>query len=169
MNRVEHGLIKLMEELQELADAFNYYRTALLSDSSIELHTALDSIHTEYQDLLGTVSFNQAIIALPLYLDTMDSLSDASQSEAVVISDLLKLSNEVSKAILFGLDEQRDLPTSNRQRIYTRWRALLPNLIATLQLLGIPSDPNRDLIAAKVRKIEHYAAYSRTLGMLHDD
>lgn len=82
-----------------------------------------------------------------------------------VAAELLKLQNQVSKAIRFGIDEQRDLPTSNRERIQAEWN----DLLGTVQVLagrGIDLKPDIAAIAAKVAKVEKYAKYSKELGQI---
>lgn len=77
--------------------------------------------------------------------------------------ELLRLQNHVSKAIRFGIDEQRDLHTSNRERIESEWNDLLGSLLQ-LKNVGIDLKPNIKAIAAKVTKIEKYTEYSKSLG-----
>lgn len=82
-----------------------------------------------------------------------------------VAVELLKLQNQVSKAIRFGIDEQRDLPTSNRERIQSEWN----DLLGTVQVLasrGIDLKPDIEAITAKVTKVEKYTKYSRDLGQV---
>lgn len=81
---------------------------------------------------------------------------------AEVAVELLQLQNNISKAIRFGIDEQRDLPKSNRERISAEWN----DLLGTVQVLakqGIELKPNIEAIAKKVAKVEKYTAYSREL------
>jgi NTP pyrophosphatase (non-canonical NTP hydrolase) len=78
-------------------------------------------------------------------------------------AELLKLQNQVSKAIRFGIDEIRDLPTTNRERIEAEWNDLLGALI-NLAERGIELQPNAAAIAAKLGKIERYTSYSQQLG-----
>ncbi|MCU7962384.1 MULTISPECIES: hypothetical protein [unclassified Shewanella] len=82
-----------------------------------------------------------------------------------VAAELLKLQNQVSKAIRFGIDEQRDLPTSNRERIQAEWN----DLLGTVQVLasrGIDLKPDIAAITAKVAKVEKYTQYSKDLGQV---
>lgn len=81
---------------------------------------------------------------------------------AEVAVELLQLQNNISKAIRFGIDEQRDLPKSNRERISAEWN----DLLGTVQVLakqGIELKPNIEAIVKKVAKVEKYTAYSREL------
>lgn len=80
-----------------------------------------------------------------------------------VATELLALAKQVSKAIRFGIDEQRDLPTSNRQRIEAEWQDLLGSMIH-LKRHGINLLPDINAISDKVKKIDTYTGYSMTLG-----
>ena len=80
--------------------------------------------------------------------------------------ELLILQQHVSKAIRFGIDEQRDLPTSNRERIEVEWNDLLGSL-KYLSKTGISLRPNIKAIANKVAKIEKYTEYSKKLGTVY--
>jgi hypothetical protein len=84
---------------------------------------------------------------------------------AEVAVELLKLQNQVSKAIRFGIDEQRDLPTSNRERISAEWNDLLGTVVI-LAKRGINLSPDISAIAAKVAKVERYTNYSKELGQV---
>ncbi|PHS64377.1 MAG: hypothetical protein COB09_08360 [Thalassobium sp.] len=82
-----------------------------------------------------------------------------------VAAELLKLQNQVSKAIRFGIDEQRDLATSNRERIQAEWNDLLGS-IQVLAKHGVDLQPNIAAIAAKVEKVERYTSYSKQCGQV---
>lgn len=84
---------------------------------------------------------------------------------AEVAVELLKLQNQVSKAIRFGIDEQRDLPTSNRERISAEWNDLLGSL-EVLAKRGINLTPDIEAISKKVAKIQLYTNYSKELGQV---
>lgn len=77
--------------------------------------------------------------------------------------ELLALQQHVSKAERFGIDEQRDLPTSNRERIQAEWNDLLASM-ANLSRHGIDLSPNHEAIEAKLNKIARYTEYSESLG-----
>ncbi|MBF4991123.1 hypothetical protein [Methylophilus sp. QUAN] len=79
--------------------------------------------------------------------------------------ELLALQNHVSKAIRFGIDEQRDLPTSNRDRISAEWNDLLGSL-QVLASRGIELKPDIAAITMKVAKVEKYKEYSKQLGQV---
>lgn len=82
-----------------------------------------------------------------------------------VAAELLLLQNQVSKAIRFGIDEMRDLPTTNRERISAEWNDLL-GTVQVLATRGIELKPDVDAIAAKIAKVEKYTAYSKELGQV---
>lgn len=77
--------------------------------------------------------------------------------------EILSLQQQVSKALRFGIDEQRDLPTSNRERIESEWNDLLGS-IKKLQSVGINLKPDLNAIEKKMRKIDKYTDYSIRLG-----
>lgn len=74
--------------------------------------------------------------------------------------EILSLQQQVSKAIRFGIDEQRDLPTSNKDRIESEWNDLLGSL-ENLARHGINLEPNLEAINKKLAKIEKYSTYSK--------
>jgi hypothetical protein len=80
-----------------------------------------------------------------------------------VAIELLNLQNQVFKATRFGIDEQRDLPTSNRERISAEWNDLLGS-VQNLANRGIDLKPDISAITAKLDKIERYTNYSIELG-----
>lgn len=82
-----------------------------------------------------------------------------------VATELLKLQNQISKAIRFGIDEQRDLPTSNRERISAEWNDLL-GAVEVLAQRGINLSPDIEAIAKKVQKVGRYTEYSKSLGQV---
>lgn len=77
--------------------------------------------------------------------------------------EILSLQQQVSKAIRFGINEQRDLPTSNRERIESEWNDLLGSMM-NLCKHGIELKPDLIAVQNKVLKIEKYAKYSKELG-----
>ncbi|MES2636340.1 MAG: hypothetical protein V4605_03370 [Pseudomonadota bacterium] len=82
-----------------------------------------------------------------------------------VALELLDMQKQVFKAIRFGIDEQRDLPTSNRERIESEWQDLLGSMLH-LETHGINLMPNSAAIENKINKIEKYAEYSKSLGTI---
>lgn len=97
--------------------------------------------------------------------DDQNALLVFAEELAEVAVELLKLQNQVSKAIRFGIDEKRDLPTSNRERISAEWNDLLGSLEVLAQR-GITLTPDIDAISKKVEKIERYTKYSKDLGQI---
>lgn len=84
-----------------------------------------------------------------------------------VAVELLSLQKQLFKAMRFGIDEQRDLPTSNRERIEAEWQDLLGS-VEKLRGASINLMPDIDAIQAKMMKIDKYMAYSKELGTLTD-
>lgn len=78
-------------------------------------------------------------------------------------AEMLDVQKNVMKALRFGIDEQRDLPTSNRERIESEWQDLLGS-IKNLEKHGIALRPDMAAIDAKLGKIERYNDYSESLG-----
>jgi len=73
---------------------------------------------------------------------------------------------ELCKALRFGLHEQRDLPTSNHERIQKEYN----DLLAMIDMLNDESgfDLYRDpkMIKQKRDKVEKYLLYSKEQGTL---
>lgn len=84
---------------------------------------------------------------------------------AEVAVELLNLQNTVSKAIRFGVNEQRDLPTSNIERINQEFDDLLGSL-CNLQDKGVNIKPSYNGALNKVAKIRKYTEYSKLLGQV---
>jgi len=80
-----------------------------------------------------------------------------------VAIELLDLQKQIFKAQRFGIDEQRDLPTTNRERIEAEWQDLLGSM-EKLRDVGINLSPDLDAISQKMRKIDKYLGYAMTLG-----
>ena len=88
------------------------------------------------------------------------------QEELIELSaELLSLSKSVSKALRFGIDEQRDLPASNRERIQAEWNDLLGS-IEKLKSVGIDLKPDVVAVQKKVEKIDKYSSYAEELGTI---
>ncbi len=77
--------------------------------------------------------------------------------------EILNLQQNVSKALRFGMDEQRDLPTSNKERIESEWNDLLGSM-QHLKKVGVDLKPNVSQITKKLQKIDKYTRYSMQLG-----
>lgn len=83
--------------------------------------------------------------------------------------ELLKLQQLVSKAIRFGPDDtKRELEKTNKERIKSEWNDVLGS-IEILKKVGIDITPNSHAIANKIAKVEKYAEYSKSLGLVHYD
>jgi len=94
-----------------------------------------------------------------------------------------ELHQELCKALRFGIYEQRDLPTSNAQRIFKEFNDLMAMVdmvnesavstsFKTSQVtLGVRGLMYRDesLIEKKKEKVEKYLKYSLELGTLTKD
>lgn len=81
-------------------------------------------------------------------------------------TEILDLQKQVFKALRFGIDEQRDLPTSNRERIQSEWNDLL-GCIDKLKEVGIELYPDAEAIEAKKTKIDKYCQYAKEQGTLN--
>lgn len=77
-----------------------------------------------------------------------------------------EVAGQISKALRFGMDEQRDLPTSNRERINGEWNDVLAmvELLKENKIIDLQPDPK--LIEAKKQKVKRYMEYSKSLGTL---
>lgn len=82
-----------------------------------------------------------------------------------VAIELLELQKQIFKAQRFGIDEQRDLPTSNRERIEAEWQDLL-GAMEKLRDVGINIKPDIEAINIKMDKVERYCKYAESLGVL---
>ena len=85
----------------------------------------------------------------------------------ILMEECAEVAKQSAKALRFGIDEQRDLPTSNRERLHQEWNDIL-GVVSMLEDEGIHLYPDRDLINAKQEKVEKYLRYSAELGTLMD-
>jgi len=73
-----------------------------------------------------------------------------------------------AKAKRFGMHEQRDLPTSN----YDRLLAEINDIYGVIEMIehyfDIDLGPRRGMIEAKQKKVEKYLKYSKECGTLSD-
>lgn len=83
-----------------------------------------------------------------------------------VAGELLTLQNQVFKAVRFGINESKDLPTTNKERIEAEWNDLLGSML-NLSKHGIELKPDLTAIQNKIIKIEKYANYSKELGEIN--
>lgn len=88
------------------------------------------------------------------------------EEELIELSmEMLSLAQQVSKALRFGIDEQRDLPTSNRERINAEWNDLLGS-VEKLRSVGIDLKTDAAAINRKVEKIDKYCRYAEQVGTI---
>jgi len=83
----------------------------------------------------------------------------------ILAEECSELAQETSKAIRFGINEQRDLPTSNRERMHKEFNDILA-LIAMLndEEPSICVGRHEKMIRDKKAKVETYLLYSKELG-----
>ncbi len=86
----------------------------------------------------------------------------------ILMEECNELAQQASKALRFGLDEQRDLPTSNRERMQAEWSDLRA-VVEMLQAREIMLPANSNQIKNKKEKVLKYMNYSRELGTLTKD
>lgn len=84
-----------------------------------------------------------------------------------------ELHQEACKALRFGVDEQRDLPTSNLERMQKEYNDLLAMIeMINDEIFNVDRAMllHRDihLINAKREKVEKYLIYSKECGALND-
>lgn len=87
----------------------------------------------------------------------------------ILAEECNELAQEIAKALRFGIDEQRDLPTSNRERIQKEYNDILAVVdLVNRENLPFDMDFHRDekLIEAKRKKVARYMDYSQSLGIL---
>ena len=144
MNGLQNALLIFAEELIEVSEAL--------------IANDIREITAEWNDLIGSVRHLEEYgVLLPIDRPSNNSLAYRDNPPAII--SLLKLHNEVSKAIRFGIDEIRDLPTTNRQRILASWNAVYRELSPMLEF---------DMAAQnkKVKKIKKFTAYSIELNQV---
>ena len=86
----------------------------------------------------------------------------------ILMEECCELAQETSKAKRFGIDEQRDLPTSNRERMQYEYS----QIIAMVQMLydeGIEINIDFKVVAEKKEKVEKYLLYSKECGTLEEE
>ena len=98
---------------------------------------------------------NQQEHALTIFAEELSELA----------TEFLSLQKQTMKALRFGIDEQRDLPTSNRDRIEAEWQDLLGS-VEHMRKHGISLTPDLAAIRAKLAKIDRYCDYAESLGAL---
>lgn len=82
---------------------------------------------------------------------------------------LKQMSAATSKALRFGVYEQRDLPTSNHERIQKEFN----DLLAVIDVLNDQFDfcivRDEQMIKQKREKLKKYVGYSVKLGLINDE
>ena len=89
----------------------------------------------------------------------------------ILMEECDELSQDTAKALRFGVHEQRDLPTSNAQRMnqeYNDLAAVIGMINAEMHLQGGGAIFNNDadMARAKRKKVEKYLKYSEECGTL---
>ena len=83
----------------------------------------------------------------------------------ILMEECCEVAQEVSKAKRFGINEQRDLPTSNHERIQKEFNDLLA-IVDMLNDEGMDFHRDPKLIRMKRAKVEKYLLYSKKCGTL---
>lgn len=83
----------------------------------------------------------------------------------IMMEECAELQKELSKALRFGIDEQRDLPTSNYERICAEFSDF-EGVRELLKREGKPIVADVNQIFRKIDKVEKYLEYSKECGTL---
>ena len=83
----------------------------------------------------------------------------------IFAEECCEVAQETSKALRFGVNEQRDLPTSNLQRIEKEFSQLLA-MREMLETEGVVINIDFKVIRDKKAKVEEYLLYSKECGTL---
>ena len=169
MNTLEHDLIKFEEELIELASAILCF-----IDHNADYHEhIINEFNLEYNDVLASAEYlcsSNKQLSLPSS-QPATALSDNTCSGNKLIRHLadqcLQLAKLISKSLIFGLDEKRDIGKSNKARIEDGWNNLMQDLQA-MKVFDADTKPNQELIIVKKQKLLKYYEYSRSLGIIRD-
>lgn len=85
----------------------------------------------------------------------------------ILSEECAEVTQAATKAMRFGMHEQRDLPTSN----YDRLRTELNDIYAVVEMVAcefdIDLEQDWDLQKAKQKKVEKYLEYSKECGTLN--
>jgi len=85
----------------------------------------------------------------------------------ILTEECAEVIQAATKASRFGMHEQRDLPTSN----YERLKAELNDIYAMVEMIqhefDIDLEPDQAAIKAKQNKVEKYLEYCKDLGTLN--
>jgi hypothetical protein len=84
----------------------------------------------------------------------------------IFAEECAEVAQETSKALRFGVNEQRDLPTSNLERIEKEFSQLLA-MREMLFTEGIIINVDIEVMDRKKAKVEEYLLYSKECGTLN--
>lgn len=88
----------------------------------------------------------------------------------ILAEEAAEIAQQVSKILRFGIDEQRDFPTSNRERLQGEFNDLLAVVEVLKDDHGIDLHRDPDLIAKKKAKVVKYMVYAEVeCGTLDDE
>ncbi|WP_341232420.1 hypothetical protein [uncultured Methylophaga sp.] len=83
----------------------------------------------------------------------------------ILIEECNELAQDAAKALRFGVFEQRDLPTSNHDRMQKEFNDVLA-VVEMLNESGLLLIQDRGLIQLKKQKVIKYMGYSKECGTL---
>lgn len=86
----------------------------------------------------------------------------------IMMEECAELQKELSKALRFGIDEQRDLPTSNYERICAEFSDF-EGVRELLKREGRPITADLNQVSQKIHKVEKYLKYSEECGTLKQE
>lgn len=85
----------------------------------------------------------------------------------ITAEECSELAQETAKSLRFGVYEQRDLPTTNLERMQVEYNQLLAMIDMVNIELGFPHlQRDEGIIEEKRAKVEKYLLYSKELGTL---
>jgi hypothetical protein len=83
----------------------------------------------------------------------------------IFAEECAEVAQETSKALRFGINEQRDLPTTNLDRIIKEFSQLLA-MREMLETEGVYIEIDFQVMRDKKAKVEEYLLYSKECGTL---
>lgn len=83
----------------------------------------------------------------------------------ILMEECCELAQDTAKAKRFGINEQRDLSTSNAERMQKEYNDVLA-VVDMLNDEGMDLHRSPKLIREKRAKVEHYLVYSHQCGTL---
>jgi len=170
MNVTEHLLVVFEEELLELSVSIQ----SLNIFGGEQDPQLLAAVSVEWNDVLAVASkLSEIDIAVRVDLNhspiPCPRVNTSPGQIALDISlGILDLAKTISKTLRFGLTEQRDLLSSNKERIELGWLKIV-GMIGGLTQLGVNLAPNISSIMSKQNKLAKYTRYSEDLGVLLDN